>query len=132
MKESVDPRGALRIALGQHKAWVVGLNSAGRPGEHEALQQVEEFAVHRDGNKDFRRDGDEVSVGRFDVHQHGGEDAPRDRVGDVSAGCLVGRTMAGHRAFMALVKTDARYRASNAYRFAATILRADEVASAAA
>lgn len=127
VEDPPDPRGALRIALGQHKAWVVGMNSAGRPGEHEALVQVEDLPVHRDGNGDFRRDGDPVSTGRFDLHQHGGEDAPRDWVGKASAGCLVGRTMAGHRAFMALVKTDARYRACNAYRFVATVLGAEEV-----
>ena len=43
-------------------------------------------------------------------------------IGRASAGCLVGRTKAGHRAFMSLCKADSRYQANNSYRFATTVL----------
>ncbi|WP_376088908.1 hypothetical protein ACE7GA_17000 [Roseomonas sp. CCTCC AB2023176] len=127
VEEPIDARGALRIVPGQHKAWVVGMNAAGRPGEHQALVQVEDIPVTRDADRNFRRDGDPPARGRFDMHQHGGEDAPAEAVGEAGAGCLVGRTMTGHRAFMALVETDARYRASRAYVFLTAILAAEEV-----
>jgi hypothetical protein len=41
---------------------------------------------------------------------------------DSGAGCLIGRTKAGHRQFMKLVKTDARYQASNGYSFTTAVL----------
>jgi peptidoglycan hydrolase-like protein with peptidoglycan-binding domain len=125
--EKLDPRGAARIAFGQYKAWSVGTHMAGRPSAHEALVQTEAIRVHRDLNQDFERTGDEVFEGMFGVNQHWGFDLPRSDIGRASAGCLVGRTKAGHRAFMTLCKADPRYAANNSYRFMATVLPAAAV-----
>jgi len=125
--ERLDPRGAARIAFGQYKAWSVGTHMAGRPSAHEALVQTAPIRVHRDLNADFERAGDEVFEGLFGVNQHWGFDQARSDVGRASAGCLVGRTKAGHRAFMALCKADPRYVASNGYRFVTTVLPASAV-----
>jgi len=128
--EKLDPRGAARIAFGQYKAWSVGTHMAGRPSGHEALVQTAPIRVFRDLNQDFERTGDQVFAGLFGVNQHWGFDLPRSDIGRASAGCLVGRTKAGHRAFMALCKADPRYSASHGYRFLTSILPAASVATA--
>ena len=48
-------------------------------------------------------------------------------VRNASAGCLVGRTKAGHREFMAVVKEDARFQVSRGYRFMTAVLPAADV-----
>jgi hypothetical protein len=121
----MNPKGAARIAFGQYKAWAVGLHH-----EHEALVQVADITVFRDANKDYKRDGDAKDVGLFGINQHWGYDLPRNDLDNSSAGCLVGRTTAGHREFMRLVKSDQRYVVSNgAYRFLTTVLPASAVVS---
>jgi hypothetical protein len=115
-----DPRRAARIAFGQYKAWAVGTHH-----DHEALVQAANVTVFRDANRDYRRDGDEIGVGLFGINQHWGYDLPRGDLGNSSAGCLVGRSTAGHREFMRLVKSDRRYLLSNgSYRFVTTIMPA--------
>jgi hypothetical protein len=128
--EKLDPRGAARIAFGQYKAWSVGTHMAGRPSAHQALVQTAPIRVFRDLNTDFERTGDRVFEGLFGVNQHWGFDLPRSDVGRASAGCLVGRTRAGHRAFMALCRSDPRYTANNSYRFLTCVLPAAEIATA--
>lgn len=128
--QKLDPRGAARIAFGQYKAWSVGTHMAGRPSGHEALVQTAPIRVFRDLNEDFERTGDQVFAGLFGVNQHWGFDLPRSDIGRASAGCLVGRTKAGHRAFMALCKADPRYTANNSYRFLTSVLPAARVATA--
>ncbi len=123
----LNPLGAARIRFGQYKAWRVGTHRAGSDGAHEALVQVSDVSVHRDLDRDHARVGDRVVTGLFGINQHWGYDAPRDNIGRTSAGCLVGRTTAGHREFMAEVKADPRYRANADYRFVTTILPAREV-----
>jgi hypothetical protein len=119
----MNPRGAARIAFGQYKAWAVGMHH-----DHEALVQVADIAVFRDANKDYRRDGDRTDVGLFGVNQHWGYDLPANDLGNSSAGCLVGRSTAGHREFMRLIRSDRRYLVSNgAYRFLTTVLPAAAV-----
>jgi peptidoglycan hydrolase-like protein with peptidoglycan-binding domain len=125
--EKLDPRGAARIAFGQYKAWSVGTHMAGRPSAHEALVQTAPIRVFRDLNEDFQRTGDQVFQGMFGVNQHWGFDMPRSDIGRASAGCLVGRAKAGHRAFMVLCKSDPRYTANNSYRFLTTVLPAADV-----
>ena len=49
-------------------------------------------------------------------------------IGRASAGCLVGRTRKGHREFMKIVKSDARYRANHGYRFMTGVLAGSELA----
>ena len=128
--ERLDPRGAARIAFGQYKAWSVGTHMAGRPSGHEALVQTAPITVFRDLNEDYERTGDQRFEGLFGVNQHWGFDLPKSDVGRASAGCLVGRTKAGHRAFMALCRDDPRYRANNSYRFMSTVLPAADVPGA--
>jgi hypothetical protein len=128
--QPLDPRGAARIAFGQYKAWSVGTHMAGRPSGHEALVQTAPIRVFRDLNRDFERTGDQVFAGLFGVNQHWGFDLPKSDIGRASAGCLVGRTKAGHRAFMALCRADPRYTASNSYRFLTSVLPAASVATA--
>ena len=128
--ERLDPRGAARIAFGQYKAWSVGTHMGGRPSAHEALVQTAPIQVFRDLNEDFERTGDQTFTGLFGVNQHWGFDLPKSDIGRASAGCLVGRTKTGHRAFMALCKADPRYTANNSYRFLTTVLPAATVATA--
>lgn len=123
----VDPAGAARIAFGQYKSWVVGTHKPAAPSAHEALVQADEITIHRDLNRDFRREGDKTVQGVFGVNQHWGFDLPRKDIGEASAGCLVGRSKEGHREFMRLVKSDARYAASHGYRFMAAVLPAAAV-----
>lgn len=127
VERSSEPAGAPRLARGQHKAWVMGRTGPGTAVEQEALVQAAPLPVTRDANRDFRRDGDALQRGMFCLDQHGGFDAPRGRVGDAGAGCLVGRVQDGHRAFMSLLRRDARWRASRAYRFMTALLGAGEL-----
>lgn len=107
--------GAARIAFGQYKAWVVGTHK-----DHEALCQAAPLTVTRDGNKDYSRAGDVLDPGLHGINQHWGYD--QAKVGKASAGCLVGRSRAGHRQFMALIKQDRRYLANNGYLFMSTVM----------
>jgi len=119
-QDPMNPQGAARIAFGQYKAWAVGTHHG-----HEALVQVAPVTVYRDANKDYRRDGDERDTGLFGINQHWGYDLPRNDLGTSSAGCLVGRSTAGHREFMRLVKSDKRYVVSDGdYRFITTVMPA--------
>lgn len=122
----MNPRGAARIALNQFKAWAVGTHHPFSDSAHEALVQVEAIDVYRDLNKDFKRTGDRLETGLFAINQHWGYDAPRDKIGNTSAGCLVGRLKSEHKDFMKLIKTDPRYNATHSYRFMTAILPGDE------
>lgn len=125
----MNVKGAARIALDQFKAWVVGTHGTGA-GAHEALVQRGVIRVHRDLNRDFKREGDAVDTGSsFGVNQHWGYDLPMQDVGQASAGCLVGRTKAGHRKFMEIVKEDLRYKANNGYRFMAAVLAVEDLSA---
>lgn len=126
----LDPRGAARIAFGQYKAWVMGTHNLGKPTAHEALVQAQPIRVHRDLNADFERDDDAVFTGIFGINQHWGFDLPKKDIGKASAGCLVGRTKAGHREFIALLKQDPRYVASHGYRFMTAVLSATQLPAA--
>jgi hypothetical protein len=120
----MNPKGAARIKFGQYTAWRVGVHN----GHHEALVQVGgPVTVHRDLNKDFERDGDQLEAGFFGINQHGGYDLPRNDLGNSSAGCLVGRTMAGHREFMEIIKSDPRYVDDDEFVFTAAIMPASDV-----
>ena len=126
----MNPGGAARIAFGQYKAWSVGIHNAGKPSGHEALRQVGNIIVHRDRNKDFKRTNDMTDVGSsFAINQHHGYNKPPSKIGNASAGCLVGRTKDGHREFMALVKTDPRYvKGGTHYKFITTVIAGDDLA----
>ena len=119
----LNPAGAARIAFGQYKAWAVGKHG-GKTG-HEALVQVRDITIYRDANKDYQRAGDHLFTGNsFGINQHWGYDYPVNNIGKASAGCLVGRTRAGHRTFMEQVKSDPRYRATQYYKIMTTVIDA--------
>jgi hypothetical protein len=115
-------KGAARIQFGQYYAWHVGSYH-----EQEALLQADEITVCRDLNKDYQREGDRIESGNFGMHHHWGYDYPVSDMKNSGAGCLIGRTKAGHRQFMSKVKQDARYVASRGYRFTTAILPASAV-----
>jgi hypothetical protein len=122
----MNPKGAARIAFGQYKAWSRGTHSK----SHEALVQTAPVPVYRDKKKSYERYG-EVDVGLFGINQHWGYDNSVHDLGRSSAGCLVGRSTAGHKEFMSLVKGDARYKAAGgSYRFMTTIMPAAVVMGA--
>jgi len=123
-----NPGGAARIAFDQFKSWRVGTHKAGKPGAHEALVQVANISVHRDKNKDGKRTGDIVDVGSaFGINQHSGHNQDPNNIGKASAGCLVSQSDQDHKHFMALVKTDPRFAASNGYRFISTVIAGDKL-----
>jgi hypothetical protein len=96
----MNPDGAFRIAFGFHEnAWQVGLHGYSNP--HEALVQVREIKGYRDYNRDSFRTGDLKVEGVYGINQHWGWDAPVYDIGTTSAGCLVGRSIEGHKQFMA-------------------------------
>jgi hypothetical protein len=117
-----NPAGAARIAFGQYKAWTVGTHKPASPSGHEALVQTHKIPVHRDLNKDFKRAGDKLDEGLFGINQHHGFDFSPTDIRTASAGCLVGRTKAGHQQFMKLVKSDPRFTISRGYLFMTAIL----------
>lgn len=126
--KKVDPRGAARIAFGQYKSWSVGMHPQSRPQvAHEALVQVKDITVFRDLDEDYRRDADKRFTGLFGINQHWGYDMDRNNIGNASAGCLVGRTKAGHRVFMTLVKADPRYLVNHGFRFMTAVMPASDV-----
>jgi peptidoglycan hydrolase-like protein with peptidoglycan-binding domain len=122
----MNPKGAARIAPGQYKSWAVGTH-VGPSGNdpHEALIQCGPIDIYRDSKKDFKREGP-TFTGIFGIDQHWGYDQPKDDVGTASAGCLVGEKRDGHRAFMAVIKSDARFRANNGYKFMTAVIPGHE------
>lgn len=124
----LDTNGAARIAFGQYKAWSLGEHpGTSAPKHHPALVQVAEITVHRDLNEDFKRDGDRTFTGLFGINQHWGYDLPHNDINNASAGCLVGRTKAGHLEFIELLKRDERVRANGGYRFMTTVMPVAEL-----
>lgn len=122
-----DPQGAARIAFGQYKAWRVGTHY-GSKSSHEALVQADVITVHRDFNKDMKRTDDKTDVGMgFHINQHKGFNFPPGEIGVASAGCLVGRLNKGHEEFMALVKTDPRFKASVGYKYMTAVIAGDDL-----
>jgi hypothetical protein len=124
----MSAKGAARVEFGQHRdVWQVGTHN----NSHEALVQTGgPITVCRDLNKDYERDGDVKEKGYFGINQHWGYDKPKSDLGTSSAGCLVGRTTAGHRRFMEIVKTDPRYIIDRSFKFSATVLPALAVVAA--
>ena len=118
--------GAARITFGQYKAWQVGIHYGSGAEPHEALVQAAPISVYRDKNKDFKRVGDFLDTGLFDINQHHGFDYPRTDIRGAGAGCLVGRMREGHKSFMTLIKQDRRYQKNNKYLFHTTVIPGDE------
>lgn len=124
----LNPNGAARIAFGQYKAWRVGFHRANQspPRKHLALVQVANVTVHRDKNKDGKRTGDRTFTGDgFGINQHHAHNTAAHNIGTHGAGCLVGRSKEEHQQFMALIKTDPRFAATNGYVYMTTVLNGD-------
>lgn len=123
------PEGAALIALGQQRCWQVGWHSPG--GGQEALVQTGgAVSVYRDFDKSFRRQEGHITTGWYGINQHGtrpGYDGDPSTIGPWSAGCLVARRWADHKAFMAIVKADPNYLADHKYVFATTVLESNDV-----
>ncbi len=127
IEHPVDELGPPRLEPGQYKAWVTGTTAIGTKLEQESLIQVIELPVRRDADGDHHRQGDPRHRGQFVIDQHGSLEAPMDAVGDSAVGCLVGQSQTGHAEFMALLRSDPRWRASNAYRFMTSLLTLAEL-----
>lgn len=122
----INLKGAARIKFGQYKAWQVGKHRQ----TQVALVQCADVTVHRDLNRDMQRTGDAPETGLFGINQHGGYDLPADDIGKASAGCLVGRLMDGHTAFMKIVMDDPRYLGDAKFVFTTAIFPASDVVDA--
>jgi len=126
IEKPLNKAGAARMAFGQYKAWMMGKHQGWQP----ALVQRGLLRVHRDGNKNFKRDGaDLVDIGTaFGVNQH--STAPGQLptlVGKYSAGCLVGRNYDSHLAFLKILAKDARYQLNNGYMFVSAVIAGDDL-----
>lgn len=119
----MNEAGAFHIDLGQQTAWVTGMYHSA-----PALVQDKPLKGTRDGKRHYARDGVHVE-GVFGVHHHKGYDYPKDNIGKSSAGCQVGRTVAGHAEFWNILKTDKRF--SQTFVWTSTVLSAAWVTSAA-
>lgn len=128
-EHAMNPKGAARIKFDQYSAWQVGIHNASKPSGHEALVQTGgKVTVCRDLNEDYIRTGDEEDTGFFGINQHHGYNMPSDNLGSSSAGCLVGRSIDGHKQFMEIVKKDPRYVADHKFVFTATVMDSKDVA----
>ncbi len=115
--------GIARIAFGQYKSWKVGLHK----NKQVALKQSSEVRIHRDKDKNGIRTGDKIFVGTdFGINQHS-TTVNTPKVGDWSAGCLVGREWGEHLAFLSTVKSDVRYTQNANYEFVTAVLPGDEL-----
>jgi hypothetical protein len=114
----MDPRGAARLALGEHKdCWTFGNHNG-----QDALVQAAPIKIYRDKNKDGLRTGDLLTVeANRGLNQHTTGRILPDKVGGWSAGCLVGRYTKTHARFMAMC------RASKKRVFSTIILDASAV-----
>ncbi|MEM9092744.1 MAG: hypothetical protein AAGC93_28955 [Cyanobacteria bacterium P01_F01_bin.53] len=122
----MNSKGAARIQFSQYTAWQVGIHGNSEP--HEALIQTGGIvSVHRDFDKNGIRTGDKLDTGYFGINQHSGYDNPVRNVGRASAGCLVARSRAEHRQFMALIKQDWRYQRDRQFIFTSTIIPGDDL-----
>lgn len=120
----MNSAGAFHIDIGQQTAWC--------PGEYhgaEALVQCRNLRGTRDGARHYARDG-KPDVGMFGVHHHKGYDYPKNDIGRSSAGCQVGRTVAGHMEFMKLLHKDRRW--AQSFVWTSTVMPAAWITSAVA
>lgn len=118
--------GAFHLDLGQQTAW-----SLGTYHDREALRQCRPIHGTRSAVHHYARDG-KPDYGDFGVHHHCGYDYPKNDIGRSSAGCQVGRTVAGHTEFMKLVHTDSRMRADPSFVWTSTVMPAAMVLGASA
>jgi hypothetical protein len=119
-----NPMNALGTAQIDKDKQFIGAWSVGRHGrrQYPALVQVGEVSITRDLNSEGLRDKSDKAYSGSDygINQHHGYSAAN--VGQMSAGCLVGQSIAGHELFMESLKRDRRYQANNGYAWSTAIL----------
>jgi hypothetical protein len=100
-------------------AWCVGRHGS---RQYPALVQCGEISITRDRNRKGLRDAaDKRFTGSYyGINQHHGYNG--STVGQMSAGCLVAQSIAGHELFMSLLYKDRRYQCSNGYAWSTAIL----------
>jgi hypothetical protein len=120
----MNDAGAFHIDLGPQTAWIPG-------AYHDAPALVQARSLHgtRDSARHYARDG-KPDFGMFGVHHHKGYDYPKNNIGRSSAGCQVGRTVAGHMQFMDLLKRDRRWGQSG-FVWTSTVMSASWITNAA-
>lgn len=125
MSKAARTRGGVaRIKIGQWKAWSVGNHKS---KAHPALVQVRPVTVCRDYNRDGKRTHDQEETGLFGINQHGTRPGVKPtKVGTWSEGCLVRRFWADHEAFVAICRSDVRYRLNPGYVFTSTVIDGDD------
>lgn len=110
----MNKNGTFRIRYDkQWFAWSVGRHGS---RQYPALVQTGEVEGYRDSNRDGSWSGEKLMSGSYmgiNIH-HGYNSAT---VGQMSAGCQVARSIAGHEEFMRLCRRDRRYVCNNGYRF---------------
>ena len=111
--------GALQIDMDKQ---FLGTSCVGRHGakQYPALVQCGEITGTRDRLGDGRTNDDTHVTGNFGSNDHHGWDS--ELVGINSAGCCVGRYVAGHQKFMALLYLDRRYKCNNGFAWNRNIL----------
>lgn len=118
--------GAFRIKPGQYTAWEVGYHWGNFGETQEGLVQVKPISGNRDFYKQYKREG-KLYTGLYDINQHHANNSSFDDIGYYGAGCLVGRTAAGHEEFMDIVKSDIRYQKNPGFIFTTTIILANSL-----
>jgi hypothetical protein len=115
--------GIARISFGQYKSWKVGMHKKSQV----ALRQCDLVRIHRDKDANGFRTGDKIFIGSdFGINQHS-TTVKTTKVGDWSAGCLVGREWGEHLAFLSTVKSDVRYTMNANYVFVTAVIPGDEL-----
>lgn len=121
-----DFRGAFRIQVGQYTAWQLNYHWGSGGDVQEALIQVKPISGYRDYYQSYKRDGD-VYTGLYDINQHHANNSSFDNIGLYGAGCLVGRTKAGHEEFLEILKSDIRYQKNPNFVFTTTVILANSL-----
>ena len=108
----LNKKGAARIAFGHHPtAWAHDLHK----GKQPALVQRRSTLIHRDLNRDGKRNPSEKphQSGLIGLNQHSTKpDYKGGTIGKYSAACLVGMDYEAHITFLQMTKFDPRYLAS--------------------
>jgi lysozyme family protein len=117
----MNPAGCAQIDLDQQ---LTSCHTIGRHGarQYKALVQVGDIKITRDLNSTGLRDAaDRHYEGNdYGINQH--HSYNQSYVGIMSAGCLVGQSIAGHEQFMELLEEDRRYQCNNGYAWNTSIL----------
>lgn len=113
--------GVATVMPGQYKAWKMGFHK--HDIGHPALVQCANVTIWRDSNENARFDNDMIFSGVYGINQHStrpGFSGPR--VGEWSAGCLVGKNFEMHLEFLERLKKWESYKENPECVFYSTII----------